>query len=378
MSASKQSTPIVIGHRGASGHRPEHTLEAYRLAIVMGADFIEPDLVPTRDGVLVSRHENRIDDTTNIVDLVRAGTLPDRRATKVIDGDSQTGYFTEDYTLAELKQLRARERIPQHRPQNVGLNDRYGIATLSEVIALVRRVEKTTGLKIGIYPETKHPTFFAEEGKHWDGSPIGMDLSEMLIDALVAEEFTDPKRVFIQSFEFANLIRLRREIMPQRSVQFPLAQLYGDLMVPSTEPASFSKPYDMVFNARNGRDLRQIYGELARLVEITDAIGYGDLMSDEVLRFLLKESAGAVAPWKNNLLADEPSRAFVRRALQLGLDVHPYTFRAEEHFLTLTVDGKPAGITAEILNLLDLGVTGFFTDFPDEGRFARDLWLRRR
>lgn len=370
--------PIVIGHRGASGYRPEHTIESYRLAIVMGADFIEPDLVPTRDGVLIARHESRINDTTNIEEMVERGELPDRKTTKIIDGESLTGYFTEDYTLAELKTLHARERIANHRPQNTAYNDQERIPTLAEVIAYVRRVEKITGLAIGIYPETKHPTFFAEEGKHDDGSPIGMDLSEMLIETLVAENFTDPRRVIIQSFEFSNLIRLRREIMPRHGVAFPLAQLFGDASVPPQESPSFSRPYDMTYNARHGRDLKAIYGSLTEIVEITETTSYGDLTDDAVVRFLAEHSASALAPWKNNLLLDEETRAWVRRARQLGLDVHPYTFRAEEHFLSLEAEGKKQGITREILNLLDLGVTGFFTDFPDHGRFARDLWMQRQ
>ena len=381
--------PIVIAHRGASGYRPEHTIEAYRLGIVMGAEFIEPDLVPTRDGVLIARHESYIDDTTNIDELVKRGELPDRKTTKVIDGKSFTGYFTEDYTLAEIKQLRARERIAKDRPQNTAYNDLYEIPTLAEIIAFVRRVEKTTGLRIGIYPETKHPTYFAEEGHfagengHADGSPIGMDLSTMLIEQLVAEKFTDPRRVIIQSFEFANLIRLRREIMPKHGVEFPLAQLFGDASLPSREPPSFARPYDMTFNARHERDLKAIYGELAGIVEITETTCYGDLTGDPVLRFLAQHSARALAPWKDNLLVDETTRAWVRNARAMGFDIHPYTFRAEERFLNLEADGQDRGgrmqgITREILDLLDLGVTGFFTDFPDHGRFARDLWLKRR
>jgi glycerophosphoryl diester phosphodiesterase len=369
--------PIVIGHRGASGYRPEHTLEAYHLAIVMGADFVEPDLVPTRDGVLIARHENRIDDTTNIVELVARGELPDRKAIKIIDGDVLTGYFTEDYTLAEIKLLRARERIPHLRPQSAAFDDRFEVPTLVEILALVHRVEEETGLAIGIYPETKHPTFFAEEGQHEDGSTIRMDVSEMLIEALVAEKFTDPRRVYIQSFEFSNLIRLRREIMPNHGVQFPLVQLYGDTSVPSREPASFSRPYDMTFNVREGRDLSRIYRELVDVVTIDKATRYRDLTGDAVLRFLERESATGIAPWKDDILAQEFARNFVRRARSAGLDVHPYTLRAEEHFLTVGADGRKQGITREILDLLDLGVTGLFTDYPDYGRFARDLWLRQ-
>jgi glycerophosphoryl diester phosphodiesterase len=353
--------PIIIGHRGASGYRPEHTLEAYRLAIAMGADFIEPDIVPTRDGVLIARHESRIDDTTNIVDLVARGELPDRKATKVIDGHELSGYFTEDYALAEIKLLRARERNPELRPQCAAFDDRFEIPTLAEVIELAR-----PNPAVGIYPETKHPTYFAEEGSHFDGAPIGMDLSEMLVAELVAEQFTDPRRVYIQSFEISNLIRLRKRIMPDAGVEFPLVQLFGDTRLPSPEPASHSRPYDMTLHAREGRDMTALYGELAEFTS------YGELITEPVVRYMANEYATAVGPWKDNLLLDERSRDFVRTARTLGLGVHPYTFRTEQPFLNLD------DFAQEIENLLDLGITGFFTDFPDQGRIARDLWLERK
>ncbi|MHC4956594.1 MAG: glycerophosphodiester phosphodiesterase family protein [Planctomycetota bacterium] len=345
--------PIVIAHRGASGYRPEHTLESYRLAIEQGADFIEPDLVPTRDGELIARHENLLDDTTNIAELVREGALPDRRATKRIDGVESTGYFSEDYTLAEIRKLRARERIPDIRPQNCAFDGRFGIPTFREVIALARDAGRDTGRPVGVYPETKHPTFFALDGRHHDGAPIGLDISRTLVETLVAEQFTDPARVYIQSFEFANLIALR-------DCGFPLIQLYGD-----TSPSEdrFARPYDMGYHAARGDDLRAIYGELADLVSIRATTGYGDLVSSEVVRHIRKRYATGVGPWKTTLFAGAAPAL-----LDAGLEVHPYTLRAEAQFL------EPGSRTMqdEIQRLLDLGATGFFTDNPDLAvRFVR-------
>ncbi|WP_413168013.1 glycerophosphodiester phosphodiesterase family protein [Capilliphycus salinus ALCB114379] len=256
--------PLVIAHRGASGERPEHTLEAYERAIAQGADFIEPDLVPTKDGVLIARHENALatveldengnivfdengdpivtSETTNVADLEQ---FADRLTVKEIDGDLYGGWFSEDFTLAEIKELKAREPIPGIRPQNSEFNDQFEIPTLSEVIDLVKRVEAETGEEIGIYPETKHPTFFEKEGTFLDGTPIDIDTSEILVDTLVENEFTDPDRIFIQSFEIENLIELEEEFLPEAGIDIPLVQLLGDF----TESAgSFSFPYDVVYN----------------------------------------------------------------------------------------------------------------------------------
>lgn len=147
----------VFGHRGASGYRPEHTQAAYELAARLGADHIEPDLVSTKDGVLVARHENEIGGTT---DVEQHPEFADRRTTKVIDGEQVTGWFTEDFTLAELKTLRAEERIPGIRQQNTIYNGRFGIPTFDEVVDLARRLSRELGREIGIVPETKHPGYF--------------------------------------------------------------------------------------------------------------------------------------------------------------------------------------------------------------------------
>ncbi len=210
------------------------------------ADFIEPDLVPTQDGVLIARHENALasvetdedgepvrdengdfvikEATTNVAELP---FFSDRLTTKEIDGKEITGWFSEDFTLSEIKLLRAKERIPEIRPQNTFYDNLYEIPTLSEIIEYVEAEEEATGKQINIYPETKHPTYF--EG-------IDLDTSEILIDTLVANDFTDPERVIIQSFEINNLKRLDETIMPDAEVDIPLVQLIE----------SSGAPYDQV------------------------------------------------------------------------------------------------------------------------------------
>ena len=190
------SPPIVIAHRGASGLRPEHTLAAYTVAIEQGADFIEPDLVLTRDNVFVARHENDITGTT---DVAAHPEFAARRTTKLIDGESHTGWFTEDFTLAELKTLRAVERLPKLRPANVQYDGQFEVPTLAEVITLAKR-HSVGGRVVGIYPETKHPSYFAS---------IGHPMEAMLAAQLKAAGWSKPDDpVFIQSFEVDNLKRL--------------------------------------------------------------------------------------------------------------------------------------------------------------------------
>lgn len=385
--ADRHQGLIVIAHRGASGYRPEHTLEAYRLAIRMGADFIEPDLVATRDGELVVRHENEISGTT---DVAAHSEFADRKTTKVIDGERLTGWFTEDFTLAELKTLRAKERIAQIRPGNTRYDGQFEIATFKEVIALAKQ-ESRDGRVVGIYPETKHPTWFAREGRHLDGSPIGISLGEKLIATLVAEGFTDPKRVYIQSFEVANLIELKQRIMPAARVDLPLVQLYGDFQR--------ERPYDFVYNANARADLDAIYGGLA--AAIPGGIGvdtrFQALTEPDALKWMQAHYVSGLGPSKSSLIERAPLPAkrdadgdghallstrnigfihpLLGRALALGLQVHPYTVRAEEPFLTQTANGVDQSALGEALQLYGLGVQGFFIDQPDIGVAARALFL---
>lgn len=392
---AQDEAPIVIAHRGASGFRPEHTIEAYIVGIQQGADFIEPDLVATRDGVLIARHENalatvELDSSGQIVlidgqpvvtgqttDIADHPEFADRLTVKSIDGVLVGGWFSEDLTLAEVKTLRARERIPSIRPQNVQFDDQFQIPTLAEVILLVDIVEQLTGKRIGIYPETKHPTFFAEEGLLLDGSPISMSLGQMLIDTLVQEDFTDPDRIFIQSFEFANLIELQHSILPAASLDLPLVQLYGDVTDSFVQPnSSFSRPYDMRYNALKGNDLDVIYGELAGLVDggISPETGYGNLITPEIIEYIAQDYAEGMGPWKNSFLLRAPIdppvdgngdgvaqitsqldgrvAEFLAIAFDNGLKVHPYTLRAEENFLTVHANDVPQTVSGEVMQLL--------------------------
>ena len=378
---------IVIAHRGASGYRPEHTLAAYRLAIQQGADFIEPDLVATKDGVLIARHENEISGTT---DVAAHPEFAGRKTTKQVDGVTMTGWFTEDFTLAEIKTLRAKERIPQVRPGNTRFDGQYAIPTFAEVVQLAKR-ESRGGRHVGVYPETKHPTYFAKEGRRIDGTPIRVSLGAKLIETLVAEGFTDPARIYIQSFEFENLIELKKHWMPAAGVDFPLVQLYDDFYT--------AKPYDVAYNAGHGANLTALYGGLIGQVEggLNINTMYGAFATEKVLQWMKANYASGVGPWKGSLLPREslPTKVDVNGdgkaelagqgtglvhpmlgwALKAGLQVHPYTLRAEESYLAQTPGGIPQSAIAEAVQLYGLGVQGFFIDQPDQGVAAREIFL---
>ncbi|MEL6554742.1 MAG: glycerophosphodiester phosphodiesterase family protein, partial [Cyanobacteria bacterium J06621_11] len=366
--------PLVIAHRGASGDFPEHTLEAYRAAIAAGADFIEPDLVTTKDGVLIARHEPLLDDTTNVAEI-----FPDRIATKNLDGFETTGYFAEDFTLEEIKQLRAVQSRDFRDPAFDGL---FEIPTFQEVIELVQEVEAQTGVKVGVYPETKHPTFFDQQG---------LSLEEPLIEVLKETGFTDPSRIFIQSFEFQNLIELKAQLDAEGLGDLLLVQLYGNATDSADPSSGFSVPYDIRFNAQQGNNLAAIYGqEFLDAAEnaLTEDTLYSDLDSAEFLQVVSQYAAGA-GPWKNNFVLREALDtpvdgngdgeaeittqltgeigSFAEDAHAAGLQVHPYTLRDEERFLTLNADGTPQTAEQEFQQLVDIGVDGFFTDFARTG-----------
>ncbi len=383
----RYSRPIIIAHRGASAHAPEHTLAAYREAILAGADFIEPDLTLTRDGVLVARHENTLASTTNVAELPQ---FAERRSTKLLDGTPRNDWFTEDFTLAELRTLRACERLPNLRPTN---DERYPserIPTLVEIIALVREFE-ARGRFVGIYPETKHPTYFAHEGRHLDGSPIHRSLGQCLIDTLQAEGFVDPARLYVQSFEIENLLELKLEIMPAAGVQLPLVQLLGDLgNAPRPQTFAFAHPWDTVYHARKGHDPQARYGDLALALGMRQGmpLAYAALTAPDALTAIAGAYASAVGPWIASVLpreavsADEDPVAeqlmgavhpLLARARTLGLHVHAYTLRPELPFRVRTADGVVQSPTEELVQLLGLGVTGVFVDDPAlavEGRLA--------
>lgn len=308
--------PIVIAHRGASGYRPEHTLASYRLAIALGADYVEPDLVSTRDGVLVARHEAEIGLTT---DVARRPEFAGRLTTKQIDGREQTGWFAEDFTLAELKTLRAVERVPHLRPRNTRYDGRYQVPTLEEILGLVAVESARLGRPIGVYPETKHPAYFAE---------LGLGLEEPLLATLADHGFGGADApVLIQSFDPGNLQWLR----PRTSL--PLVQLVSD----------------------TGRvDLITDTG-LRRVATWADAVG---VAKDLVLP--RHPDTGTIG---------EPS-GLVAAAHARGLDVHVWTMRDENAFLPSGYRrGSDSAATGDALEeaqaFLDAGVDGLFTDHPD-------------
>ena len=338
--------PIVIGHRGASGFVPEHTLTSYFIAIQQGADFIEPDLVSTKDGVLVARHENEISGTT---DVSEHPEFASRRTTKMIDGIALTGWFTEDFTLRELKTLRAKERIPAIRPDNTRFDGQFTIPTLEEVLELVesvnrdraasaRRLGRPAPGPIGVYPETKHPSFF-------DG--IGLSLEEPLVRTLHRFGYLSKRDpVFIQSFETGNLRKLNR------MTRLSLVQLID----------ATGKPFDFVLSGdpRTYADLVTPRG-LAEIAAYADGIGPNKLL---------------VIPRNADGTLRTPTR-LVDDAHSVGLVVHPFTFRAENTFLPTELrfgmDPNANGnIAGELSRYLATGIDGFFIDQAIFGVQARD------
>jgi len=325
--------PLVIGHRGSAGYRPEHTLASYQLAIEMGADYIEPDLVSTKDHVLVARHENDISATT---DVSSHPEFAGRRVTKVIDGVQITGWFTEDFTLAELRTLRAKERLPDVRPDNTAFDGTQLIPTLTEVIDLAKRAG------VGIYPETKHPTYFRG---------IGLPLEEPLVATLRAADLDRPSApVFIQSFEVGNLQRLHGMI------RVPLVQLID----------ATGKPFDFVVAG--------------------DPRTYADLVTPAGLKEIATYARG-IGPNKGLIVPrDSANRlrqptSLVGDAHRAGLVVHPWTFRNENTFLPADFQqGNPASpvfpratgdAPAEYRLFFGLGVDGLFSDNSDTAVASR-------
>lgn len=306
------ATPLVIGHRGASAYRPEHTLASYELAIEQGADFVEPDLVPTKDGVLVARHENEISGTT---DVAAHPEFADRRTTKTIDGLKVTGWFTEDFSLAELKTLRAKERLPKLRTANAALDGRYEIPTFEEILTMLDRHNKASKKAVGVYPEAKHPTYFRQ---------VNLPLEGRIVDLLKKHGYeAHPDRVFLQCFEPAGC----REFW--MLTKLPIVQLLD--------------------TNEEGRRLTTPEG-LKEVRTYADAVG---LTKDLVI------------PRPGGKLG-EPSNV-VRDAHAAGSKVHVWTFRPEDVFLPTDLKGKPE---EEIQRFVAAGIDGLFTDAPDVARRA--------
>jgi len=358
-------TPLVIGHRGASGYLPEHTLESYALAIALGADFIEPDLVSTKDGHLVARHEPNLINTT---DVRTRPEFASRRRTAVVDGFEEDGWFASDFTLAEIKTLRAVQAFPD-RPQQ--FNGDFKIPTLEEVIALAKRKTRETGRVIGIYPETKHPTY------HRD---LGLPLEPRLVHVLrrVGWDRRDAP-VFIQSFEQSNLKALRT------MTRVRLIQLVDANDVNPDGTLDYTAPFDRPYDWTASGDPRL----LART--------FAFFATDEGLREVRRYADG-IGPWKryivsiqardldgDGVVGDEngdgvineadrallPPTDLVARAHRHGLLVHPYTFRNEGGRLAAGYAGNPVN---EYLEFFRLGVDGVFSDFADTAVAARVLF----
>ena len=300
---------VVIAHRGASGERPEHTLESYRVAIEEGADYIEPDLVMTRDGVLIARHENEIGGTT---DVAQHPAFAARRRTQVIDGESFTGWFTEDFTLSEIKTLRARERLGELRPQNRQFDGRFAVPPFDEIMQLVMSANRHPGRNrpVGVYPETKHPAHFAA---------IGLPQELSLLDTLQRYQYAKPGApVFIQSFDPGNLQQLRS------MTQLPLVQL-----------------------------LEHELGDLSRIAKHADAIGIAKALATPQA----VEEAHA-ANLRVHVWTFRAENEFLPQDLQVGTDPK--------------VHGR---LEDEIRRYLERGIDGFFVDFPAIGVRVRDAYI---
>jgi len=334
------AAPLVIAHRGASGYRPEHTLESYRLAIDMGADFIEPDLVATRDGYLVARHEPEIGATT---DVASRPEFADRKRTLVIDGMPMTGWFTTDFTLAELRTLRA---IQPRADRSKEFDGQFLVPTLEEIIDLAQKESKARGRTIGIYPETKHPTWHCE---------LGLPLEPRLLSTLASVGWTDrDSPVFIQSFESGNLRWLRSRTQVRLIQLLDGGDLRDDGSVASRPPWRSSGKCDLYPQG----EISYAFDKPATFAEF-------------------REYVDGLGPWKRHLIGTRRTDAndstertrrtaaptrFVQLAHEAGLQVHPWTFRNEVMHLAADYEGDPA---AEYRAFAELGVDAVFTDFPD-------------
>lgn len=310
---------LVVAHRGASGDRPEHTLAAYELAIDQGADSIELDLVVTKDLVLIARHENELSDTT---DVASREEFEDRRREKTIDGQRVAGWFAEDFTLEEIRTLRARERYPTIRQTNVLFNDLYQVPTFGEIIKLVRAKEAEAGRKIGLYPELKHPNFLLQEA--------GIDVVDLLVSQLRQEGLDGPDaRVIIQSFEIGPLQRLNRMVDVQ------LAQLVKPGEGPADEPA-------------------MQYEEMTTPSGLAEVAQYADILAADMRMLFGPEGVPL---------------DLVKDAHAAGLKVHAWTLRKENAFLPPMLrrgqGERGTGDVGGMVNILKAnGIEGIFTDDP--------------
>jgi glycerophosphoryl diester phosphodiesterase len=330
ISTLSSAPPIIIAHRGTSGERPEHTIASYTLAIEQGADFIEPDLVLTKDRVLVARHENEISETTDVAAHPEFDRL---KATKLIDGEKKIGWFTEDFTLAELKTLRAEERIPLLRQANTAFDGQFSIPTFEEILELAKAQGAKQGRVIGVYPETKHPSYFAS---------IGLPHEASLLALLAQYGFTDKTApIFIQSFEVGNLQELRKK------TTIRLIQLMDEQGSPADR-----------------RDLN--YVAMATPAGLKAIAAYADGIGPNKAMIIPRNLIGNLGT----------PTSMVSDAHKAGLAVHPWTFRRENYFLPLSFKSgiNPAGhgdLEGEIRAFLATGIDGLFSDNPAQAVAAR-------
>jgi len=356
------NAPLVIGHRGgASGYLPEHTLEAYALGISLGADYIEPDLVATKDGQLIARHEPNLIDTTNVKDLPQ---FANRRRTVMLDGVPTDGFFASDFTLAEIKQLRA---VQSFAERDQSFNGKFQIPTLAEVIDLAKRKSREEGRRIGIYPETKHPTYHQS---------IGLPLEDRLLNVLSAAGWNQRNApVFIQSFETANLRYLRSKTSVRLIQLVDANDVKPDGTLDLSKP--YDKPYDWVVSNRDG-----LFSDLLTPRGLQEVKGYADGIGPWK-PYLISSAcktvqAGACADVTGDGAIDERDRVLlpptnvIANAHRLGLLVHPYTFRSEQKRLTGSFAGNAVN---EYLAFYEAGVDGLFSDFADTAVAARAMFL---
>jgi glycerophosphoryl diester phosphodiesterase len=330
------SKVLIIAHRGASALRPEHTLAAYAKAIEDGADALEPDLVSTKDGFLIARHENEISDTTDIADHPELASCKTR---KFIDGEKADGWFTEDFTLDELRTLRARERLPQLR--STAYDGQFDIVTLDEIIELVASESLKRGRKIGIVPEIKHPTYF---------TGLGLAMEDKLLATLAAHAYTQSAPVIIQSFETGNLRYLRDKIGAKHA-NIQLLQLLGE---------KDGRPYDAVVSRQ-----RTTYGDMMRPSGLREIASYADAIGVSIKNVDLRSSA------------QEARSALVDDAHAEGLKIVVYTFCPENHFLGSefkngggAAERNESGSVREMQRYIAVGIDAVFTDDPALGREA--------
>lgn len=331
--------PLVFAHRGASALRPEHTLASYAKAIADGADYVEPDLCSTKDGVLVARHEAYLSETT---DVASHPEFASRKTRKTIDGESHDGWFVDDFTLAELKTLRAAERIPAYRPGSAQYNGMFQVATFEEIIDFVAAEAAARGRIIGIVPELKHSTYFAS---------VGLPLEDRFLAILDAHDYTRRNPVEIQSFEVANLKYLRGKLGRRANLRIMQLVIGQDV-----------RPMDVA--AAGGK---LTFAQMCTPAGLRDIAQYADVVAPPTRSIIPLKKDGSLA---------EPT-SLVEDAHKAGLRVEPWTFRPENQFLAADFrDGgslqarNEAGSIAEMKRYIAVGLDGFFTDDPALGRAA--------